>query len=76
METCLVCGRLIGRMRHGRGGFRRHMKSKGVLCPGSWQTPSRQMDDLQKRRIEQKMHPTWGSRRPHLIENPSPPQSG
>jgi hypothetical protein len=60
METCLECGRRIGRMRHGYGGFRRHMKSKGVLCPGSWQYPRRQLEALQQRRIEHQMHLTNG----------------
>lgn len=47
-------------MKKGRGGFRRHMKSKGEICFGSWMTPSRQEGVLQQRRIEQKMHPTDG----------------
>lgn len=47
-------------MRKGYGGFRRHMISKGVVCEGSWRTPSRQWEVLQQRRIEQKMHPTDG----------------
>jgi hypothetical protein len=47
-------------MKKGYGGFRRHMKSKGVICFGSWMTPLRQEVVLQQKRIEQKMHPTDG----------------
>jgi hypothetical protein len=49
-------------MRKGRGGFRRHMASKSVVCDGSWKTPSRQEEVLRHRRIEQKMHPTKNGR--------------
>lgn len=63
MDICLFCGRRIGRMRKGRGGFRRHVRSKGIVCAGSWRTPSRQEEVLQQRRIEQKMHPTDGGHR-------------
>ena len=59
MEICAKCGRRINRMRKGRGGFRRHMKSKGVLCPGSWEYPHKQEEDL-RQRAQQKMHPTSG----------------
>lgn len=55
MEICAKCGRRINRMRKGRGGFRRHMKSKGVLCPGSWEYPHRQEEEL-RQRAQQKMH--------------------
>jgi hypothetical protein len=51
METCLFCGRQIRRMRKGCGGFRRHMKSKGVVCDGSWRTPSRQREVIEQQRL-------------------------
>lgn len=66
MEICAKCGRRIARTRKGRGGFRRHMKSKGVLCPGSWEYPHKQEEEL-RQRAQQKMHPTKNGR----AENPS-----
>ena len=40
IETCLECGRRIGLAKHGY--FRRHMKSPGERCGGSWEWPHKQ----------------------------------
>lgn len=38
-QECPICKRQITVTRGGRGVFRRHMVSKGVICNGSWQMP-------------------------------------
>lgn len=48
METCLRCGRKVNRISHGRGPFRKHVKSKGILCNGSWEFPYKQREAVQK----------------------------